>query len=459
MLWQEFRYFSGKREFGTIARMKKITVKQVLVFLHMSGASGRDMLSGIFDYAKGCGRWSLHLANAAVKTADDVNALIVKGNIHGIIAGEYCLPNAPELLKDSAIPLVYISSKGESDYGRTKAVSYVQNDEEGIGRLAANTFLGCGLYRSFAFVPARPGVPYSDRRQNGYVRRLREAGLENVEIFSPAAPPGTPDDTQALAKWLAALPKPAAVYVGWDFRAIQVLEACRAAKISVPGQVAVLGTDNDELLCDSAEPPLSSILPDHERSGYAAAELLDSLMRGIRQRGISRRSRMYTADIRPCLAVVKADRRGNMLTPLGEGIGKNRHRRTVCGQKSRLCTECRTLHTEQGRIAAHVFLLDQKRIDAEIPPCRTAVGTGRKVASCILVIRAGVIENCAVAAFDQRTLTGTVLNGRGRNPCHTVVIAVQRVVVAVLIQSRHIGIASAGNSGRTEQTSCIRAFL
>lgn len=284
MLWQEFRYFSGKRKFGTIARMKKITVKQVLVFLHMSGASGRDMLSGIFDYAKGCGRWSLHLANAAVKTADDVNALIVKGNIHGIIAGEYCLPNAPELLKDSAIPLVYISSKGESDYGRTKAISYVQNDEEGIGRLAANTFLGCGLYRSFAFVPARPGVPYSDRRQNGYVRRLREAGLENVEIFSPAAPPGTPDDTQALAKWLAALPKPAAVYVGWDFRAIQVLEACRAAKISVPGQVAVLGTDNDELLCDSAEPPLSSILPDHERSGYAAAELLDSLMRGRRQK-------------------------------------------------------------------------------------------------------------------------------------------------------------------------------
>lgn len=284
MLWQEFRYFPGKRKFGTIARMKKITVKQVLVFLHMSGASGRDMLSGIFDYTKGCGRWSLHLANAAVKTADDVNALIVKGNIHGIIAGEYCLPNAPELLKDSAIPLVYISSKDESDYGRTKAISYVQNDEEGIGRLAANTFLGCGLYRSFAFVPARPGVPYSDRRQNGYVRRLREAGLENVEIFSPAAPPGTPDDTQALAKWLAALPKPAAVYVGWDFRAIQVLEACRAAKISVPGQVAVLGTDNDELLCDSAEPPLSSILPDHERSGYAAAELLDSLMRGRRQK-------------------------------------------------------------------------------------------------------------------------------------------------------------------------------
>lgn len=109
--------------------MRKINVKQVLVFLHMSGASGRDMLSGIFDYAKGGRRWSLHLANAAVKTADEVGALIAKGRIDGIIAGEYCLPDAPNLLAASDIPLVFIGTKGEDDYVRTHAISYVQNDE------------------------------------------------------------------------------------------------------------------------------------------------------------------------------------------------------------------------------------------------------------------------------------------------------------------------------------------
>ena len=260
--------------------MKKIGVKQVLVFLHMSGASGRDMLSGIFNYAKGGRMWSLHLANASIKTSEEVNALIEKGNIKGIIAGEYCLPDAPRLLEDSGIPLVYIGSKGENDYSRKKAISYVHNDEAGIGSLAASTFMKLGRFQCFAFVPARPGVAYSDRRQTGYTQRLADAKAGRIEIFEPKAKPGTPDDRADLARWLTSLPKPTAVYVAWDFRAIQVLEACRDAKIAVPEHVAVLGTDNDELLCDSAEPPLSSILPDHERAGYVAAERRDALMRG-----------------------------------------------------------------------------------------------------------------------------------------------------------------------------------
>ena len=260
--------------------MKKIGVKQVLVFLHMSGASGRDMLSGIFNYAKGGRMWSLHLANASIKTSEEVNALIEKGSIKGIIAGEYSLPDAPRLLEDSCIPLVYIGSKGENDYSRKKAISYVHNDEAGIGSLAASTFMKLGRFQCFAFVPARPGVAYSDRRQAGYIQRLADAKAGRIEIFEPKAKAGTPDDRADLARWLTSLPKPAAVYVAWDFRAIQVLEACRDAKISVPEHVAVLGTDNDELLCDSAEPPLSSILPDHERAGYVAAERLDALMRG-----------------------------------------------------------------------------------------------------------------------------------------------------------------------------------
>ena len=260
--------------------MRKIEVKHVLVFLHMSGASGRDMLSGIFNYAKGGRKWSLHLANAAANTPDVVNALIGNGSINGIIAGEYCLPDAPEQLKTSDIPLVYIGTKGEGEYGRTKSISYVQNDEPEIGCLAANTFLRLGRYQSFAFVPAMPGVAYSDRRQAGFVKRICDTGVKRVEVFKPKDPTGTPGDRSALAKWLAALPKPAAVYVAWDFRAMQVLEACEYAKIAVPEQVAVLGTDNDELLCDSAEPPLSSILPNHERAGFVAAERLDALMRG-----------------------------------------------------------------------------------------------------------------------------------------------------------------------------------
>ena len=83
----------------------------------------------------------------------------------------------------------------------------------------------------------------------------------------------------SLSNWVKSLPKPAAVLAAFDERAVDVLDACSAANISVPGQVAVLGVDNDELLCDFSTPPLSSVLPDHVREGVRAAQELDRLLR------------------------------------------------------------------------------------------------------------------------------------------------------------------------------------
>jgi LacI family transcriptional regulator len=65
-----------------------------------------------------------------------------------------------------------------------------------------------------------------------------------------------------------------------DDRGRQVLEACREARLRVPEQIAVVGVDNDELLCELSDPPLSSVVLNAERGGYAAAALLDRMMRG-----------------------------------------------------------------------------------------------------------------------------------------------------------------------------------
>jgi LacI family transcriptional regulator len=65
-----------------------------------------------------------------------------------------------------------------------------------------------------------------------------------------------------------------------DIRGQQVLTACRAIGVAVPDEVAVLGVDNDEVLCDLADPPLSSIIPDTRRIGYEAAACLDRMMCG-----------------------------------------------------------------------------------------------------------------------------------------------------------------------------------
>ncbi len=65
-----------------------------------------------------------------------------------------------------------------------------------------------------------------------------------------------------------------------DDRALQVLEACRRVNVLVPEHVAVISTDNDEYLCELANPPLTSIDENPARVGYEAAALLDRLMNG-----------------------------------------------------------------------------------------------------------------------------------------------------------------------------------
>jgi LacI family transcriptional regulator len=65
-----------------------------------------------------------------------------------------------------------------------------------------------------------------------------------------------------------------------DARGRQVIEACMEANLRVPQDIAVLGVDNDELLCELCDPPLSSIHLNAEKAGYEAAALLHRMMQG-----------------------------------------------------------------------------------------------------------------------------------------------------------------------------------
>lgn len=73
----------------------------------------------------------------------------------------------------------------------------------------------------------------------------------------------------------------------YDLRGQQVLDACRRRNIAVPDEVAVIGVDNDELLCSLSDPPLSSIIPNTHRTGYEAAALLDQMMAGKKIKSIN----------------------------------------------------------------------------------------------------------------------------------------------------------------------------
>jgi LacI family transcriptional regulator len=90
----------------------------------------------------------------------------------------------------------------------------------------------------------------------------------------------SPDGGKNLAKWIRSLPKPVGIIACNDIRALQIINACRETGIRVPEEVAVIGVDNDEVICSLSRPTLSSVEQDTEAIGGLAASLVDEMLRG-----------------------------------------------------------------------------------------------------------------------------------------------------------------------------------
>jgi LacI family transcriptional regulator len=154
-------------------------------------------------------------------------------------------------------------------------------EDEAAGAMAAEHLIECRLER-FAFYGTR-GHPVYPVRLAGFQRALRAKGFTCAEC--PISAP-SPEQWMihahrpALIQWLREVPKPVGVMAFDDSASHDLAEACLEADIGVPEQVAIIGLNNDELLCECAWPPLSSIDPDYTRMGYAAAKILDRMLAG-----------------------------------------------------------------------------------------------------------------------------------------------------------------------------------
>ena len=162
-------------------------------------------------------------------------------------------------------------------------------DEVRTGILAASYFLERG-FRHFAFAGGLQSGVWSDVREASFVAALDKAGYPcDVYPYGGRNAPrlfthASREDTQTC-KWLKALPKPVAVFTAYDRRGEQILRCCRQIGLAVPQEVAVLGMDNDETICWSSSPPLSSIAQNLDEVGARAAHGLDRLMRGWKPQG------------------------------------------------------------------------------------------------------------------------------------------------------------------------------
>lgn len=151
-------------------------------------------------------------------------------------------------------------------------------DNKGIGRCGAEFFLKKN-FTFFAFVGMSEAQAWADERLKGFRETIEEKGFE-CAVYNPPSETGWKAEERTLKRFLMKLPKPCGLLTAFDSRARHVIDICARNGISVPQQISVLGVDNDELFCEWCRPPISSIQPEFEMSGYRLAELLDSIMHG-----------------------------------------------------------------------------------------------------------------------------------------------------------------------------------
>lgn len=252
-------------------RMKK--QKSVALLIESSNAYARNLLDGILSYIQTHDSWSVYLPEQHRGAAPPESLAKWKGD--GLIV-RIETETIADFVRSLGVPVVDVSAARW-----VPEIPWVETDDKAIARAAFEHFRDRG-FESFAFC-GDASFKWSNLREAGFVDAVEKAGYvcsvyrsksPTVNDFSIAS------ERANLANWLLSRPQPVALFTCYDIRSRQVLDICRDYEIHVPEQVALLGVDNDEILCELSTPPLSSVIPAARKAGQVAAGLLDAMMAG-----------------------------------------------------------------------------------------------------------------------------------------------------------------------------------
>lgn len=245
---------------------------RVLVAVPIMQAYGRTVIDAVIQYARRHTDWELLFApdpaqrQALHRTGRAIHGLIADGNMPDI------LPRARRL----GCPVVVMSGEPEP-----AGMGHIVIDNHAVGRLAAEYLLGLGFAhlgfcgvghiwtsvvrgRAFREAIERQPPPPAYHELIDRAGRVHDWDAESAELID----------------WVRRLPKPIGIFANHDNRARQLALACQEAGVAVPERVAIIGVNNDELTCEMAHPPLSSIDHNARAMGAEAAAMLDRVLRG-----------------------------------------------------------------------------------------------------------------------------------------------------------------------------------
>ncbi len=242
---------------------------RVALLIETSNAYARGLLRGIYSFAREHGSWATFLPE---HSRGELPSDVLDGwQGDGIIA-RIENERIAEIVAKRKLPVVDVSA--------TRAlpdVPWVETHDESIAQLAIDHLRERG-FRHFAFC-GDDRFAWSRYRREGMERLLAKSG-QLCHTFGSMPSAGLDEDEPSLAAWVLQLPKPVGVLCCYDLRGRQLIEICQRNQLAVPEQVAVLGVDNDELVCNLAEIPLSSVIPNSHGAGYLAASLLSQKLAG-----------------------------------------------------------------------------------------------------------------------------------------------------------------------------------
>ncbi len=247
-------------------------IRHIGVLCERSRAHGRSILEGLAEFALTQYDWRLNLLET-----EQISNHAALARCDGFIA---------RVMDNRTARTLAATGKPVVDmYGRSNAFGFTTLclDDGAIARMAAE-FYAERLFTTVAYCGFH-GLRFSDERRRAFVDAARARGARclvyrskdaaNItDTFFREEKAGRVADTTSLKKWLRELPKPIAVFCCNDVRAFQLTKCCEELEIPVPRDVAVLGVDNDTLLCSFTSSPISIIDTDSKALGRRAGELL-----------------------------------------------------------------------------------------------------------------------------------------------------------------------------------------
>lgn len=251
--------------------------KSVAMIVETSNSYSRGVIEGIIRFSREHGRWSLYLPEQ--RCGELVPFWLAGWKGDGIIAR---IENSAiaRAVRAKRVPVVDVSAAR-----KLVSIPWVETDDNAIARLAFEHLYECGL-RTFGFC-SEPWYNWSRWRCSAFETFAKNAGcaLHFYEVSKLGPTVSWKQERQRLRSWLRSLPKPIGVMACYDQLGQRVLEACRDISIRVPEEIAVVGVDDDPLVCELSYPSLTSVRPNAEGAGYRAAEILDRMMRRIQVPG------------------------------------------------------------------------------------------------------------------------------------------------------------------------------